>query len=353
MIREAIQKLVERRDLTFEEGREAMAEIMSGKATPAQIAAFLTALRMKGETVEEITAFATVMREFCRKIHPNVNCRLVDVVGTGGDRIKTFNISTTAAFVVAGAGLTVAKHGNRSATGKSGSADVLERLGLNLNAEPETVEKAIEKVGIGFMFAPVFHPSMRNAAGPRKEIGIRTVFNILGPITNPAQADSQIIGVTDIGMVAKISKALTRLGTEASMVVHGVDGLDEISTVGRTQVAWIRQGEVEMFEVKPEDLGVNRARVEEILGGDPDYNSVLTFKILNGHFKSGDPRFDIVAVNAAAGIIVGGMADDFSYAVELARESIENGAAYKKLKDMVRFYNSDVSKLEELETTYG
>ncbi|MEM3162435.1 MAG: anthranilate phosphoribosyltransferase, partial [Candidatus Bathyarchaeia archaeon] len=237
MIREAIENLVNREGLSYREASESMKEIMSGEATPSQIAAFLTALRMKGETVEEIMAFASVMRSFCHKINPRVSGRLVDTCGTGGDRIKTFNVSTAAAFVVAGAGVPVAKHGNRSVTSKSGSADVLEHLGLNLNVPHETVEKAIEKIGVGFMFAPMFHPAMKHAAGTRREIGIRTVFNILGPLTNPAMANAQVIGVYDAGLVDKMAHVLRGLGLQEAMVVHGLDGLDEISTVGETLIA--------------------------------------------------------------------------------------------------------------------
>ena len=354
VIQEAIRKLVERQDLTYEEARGSMKEIMSGEATSTQTAAFLTALRMKGETIEEISAFASVMREFCHKIRPKVNERLVDTCGTGGDKIKTFNISTTAAFVVAGTGITVAKHGNRSVTSKSGSADALEKLGLNLSVKPETVEKAIENVGIGFMFAQVFHPAMKNAAGPRREIGIRTVFNILGPLANPAYADAQVIGVYNAALVEKIAMVLKILGLEEAMVVHGLDGLDEISTIGKTLISWLKDGEVKTLEVKPEDLGVRKATPDEIVGTSPEESAELTFKILCGHLKDGDPKRDIVLVNAAAGIIVGGRADSFDYAMELARESIESGAAYKKLKNLIRFYDgSNLFRLEELEARYG
>ena len=227
MIREGIKKLIDGTNLTFEESQEIMREVMSGKATNAQIAAFLTALRKKGETVEERVASAVVMREHCSRIHPRVEGRLVDTCGTGGDKIKTFNISTTAAFVVAGAGVAIAKHGNRSVTSKSGSADVLEKLGLNLNMEPEAVQGTIEQVGVGFMFAPAFHPAMKYAIQPRREIGIRTIFNILGPLTNPASANAQLLGVYDSKLTAPMAYALKELGCEEAMVVHGLDGLDE------------------------------------------------------------------------------------------------------------------------------
>ncbi|MEM3590068.1 MAG: anthranilate phosphoribosyltransferase [Candidatus Bathyarchaeia archaeon] len=354
MIRDAIQKLANRQDLSYEEAYGAMKEIMSGEATTSQIAAFLMALRMKGETTLEITAFASSMREFCRKIYPKVEGRLIDVCGTGGDVIKTFNISTTAAFVISGAGVPVAKHGNRSVTSKSGSADVLERLGLNLFVEPEVVEAAIEKVGIGFMFAPIFHPAMKNAAGPRGEMGIRTVFNILGPLVNPANIKAQMIGVYEAPLVEKVANVLKALGLEEAMVVHGLDGLDEISTVGNTLIAWLRNGRIETTNIGPEDFGVRRVDPREIFGSDLEKNAKLTFEILSGRLKDGDPRRDIVLVNAAAGIVIGGKVEEFGYAMELAKESIESGAAYKKLRELIRFYNrGDTSKLEELEIKYG
>ncbi len=330
-----------------------MKEIMSGKATGAQIAAFLTALRMKGETVDEITAFTEVMKEYCHQIHPHVNGRLVDTCGTGGDKIKTFNISTTAAFVVAGAGVAVAKHGNRSVTSKSGSADVLERLGLNLNLEPEAVEKAIEKVGIGFMFAPAFHPAMKHALGPRKELGIRTVFNVLGPLTNPAGANAQLLGVYDRKLAGPLAHALKNLGCEEAMVVHGLNGLDEISTIGKTVISWLKENEVTTVETVPKDFGVKLARPDDVKGTTPVESAEITFKILNGCCDINDPKREIVLVNGVAGIIVAGKAEDFGHGMELARESIDSGAAYKKLKALVKVSNGNLSKLEELESKHG
>jgi len=350
MIRGCIQKLVEGRDLSYEEAGDAMKEIMSGKASDAQIAAFLTALRMKRETADEIAAFATVMRTFCRRIHPKVGGRLIDIVGTGGDRIKTFNVSTIAAFVTAGAGISVAKHGNRSVTSMCGSADVMERLGLNLNAEPHIVEKAIEDVGIGFMFAPTFHPAMKYAAIPRREIGIRTVFNILGPLTNPADADAQLLGVYDEVLVKTLAPVLKKLGCREAMIVHGLDGIDEISVTGETVIAWLDEGNVTLLDLSPESLGLRRARVEEIRGGTVEYGAELSYKILSG-LVDGQKK-DIVLVNAAAGIIVGDKASNFSEGLELARESLESGAAYRKLKRLVKAYG-DPAKLEELKSKYG
>ncbi|MBN1357500.1 anthranilate phosphoribosyltransferase [Candidatus Bathyarchaeota archaeon] len=353
MIREGIQKLIEEKNLTFEESQEIMREIMSGKAANAQIAAFLTALRVKGETVEELIAFATVMREHCRRIHPRVQSRLVDTCGTGGDKTKTFNISTAAAFVVAGAGVAIAKHGNRSVTSKSGSADVLEKLGLNLNMGPGEVQNTIERVGVGFMFAPAFHPAMKYAVQPRREIGIRTVFNILGPMTNPASANAQLLGVYDSKLTTPMAYALKKLECEEAMVVHGLDGLDEISTLGKTSIAWLKEGEVASIEVAPKDFGVKQARIADIKGTTPEESAEILFKILNGNSTVDDPRTEIVLVNSAAGIMVGGKADDFNYGMTVARKSIESGDAYKKLKALIKASGGDLSKLEELEAKYG
>ena len=353
MIREGIKKLIDGTNLTFGESQEIMREVMSGKATNAQIAAFLTALRIKGETVEERVASAVVMREHCSRIHPRVEGRLVDTCGTGGDKIKTFNISTTAAFVVAGAGVVIAKHGNRSVTSKSGSADVLERLGLNLNMEPEAVQGTIEQVGVGFMFAPAFHPAMKYAIQPRREIGIRTIFNILGPLTNPASANAQLLGVYDPKLTAPIAHALKELGCEEAMVVHGLDGLDEISTLGKTAIAWLKEGKVATVETAPKDFGVKQARIEDIKGTTPDESAEIVFKILNGYCAVDDPKTEVVLVNSAAGIIVGGKAENFSCGMALARKSIESGAAYKKLKALIKASGGDLSKLEELELKYG
>jgi anthranilate phosphoribosyltransferase len=353
MIREGIKKLIDGANLTFEESQEIMREVMSGKATNAQIAAFLTALRIKGETVEERVASAAVMREHCRRIHPRVEGRLVDTCGTGGDKIKTFNISTTATFVVAGAGVAIAKHGNRSVTSKSGSADVLEKLGLNLDMEPEAVQGTIEQVGVGFMFAPAFHPAMKYAIQPRREIGIRTIFNILGPLTNPASANAQLLGVYDSKLTAPMAHALKELGCKEAMVVHGLNGLDEISTLGKTAIAWLKEGKVTTVETAPKDFGVKQARIEDIKGTTPDESAEIVFKILNGYCAVDDPKTEVVLVNSAAGIVVGGKAENFSYGMTVARKSIESGAAYKKLKALIKASGGTLSKLEELELKYG
>jgi anthranilate phosphoribosyltransferase len=353
MIREGIQKLIDGASLSFEESQEIMREVMSGKATNAQIAAFLTALRMNGETVEELIAFAEVMRERCLRIHPRVQSRLVDTCGTGGDKTKTFNISTTAAFVVAGAGVAIAKHGNRSVTSKSGSADVLEKLGLNLKMTPETVQATIEQVGVGFMFAPAFHPAMKYAVEPRRELGVRTVFNVLGPLTNPASANAQLLGVYDAKLTAPLAYALKRLGCEEAMVVYGLDGLDEVSTLGKTAIAWLKEGEVSTVEVAPKDFSVKQAHIADIKGTTPEESAEILFKILNGNCAVDDSKTEIVLVNSAAGIMVGGQAEDFSYGMAVARKSTESGAAYKKLKALISASGGDLSKLEELEQKYG
>ena len=353
MIRESIGKLVEGQSLSFEEAGEAMGEVMSGGATDAQVGSFLTALRMKGETIEEISALAVTMREYCHRISPKVKGRLVDTCGTGGDKVDTFNVSTTAAFVVSGAGVSIAKHGNRSVTSSCGSADVLQRLGLNLDMEPRAVERSIEKVGVGFMFAPAFHPAMKNAIGPRRELGIRTVFNVLGPLTNPAGASAQLLGVYDPRLTEPLAESLGRLGSEEAIVVHGLDGMDEISTLGITKLSWLRDGEVKTIEAMPKDFGVKLAKPEEIRGAGPEESAVFTYKILSDQTGTEDPRTEIVLANSAAGIVVAGEADDFLCGTELARESIESGAAYEKLRTLVKVSRGDLSRLEELERRYG
>lgn len=353
LITEGIAKLVEGQDLLRGEAEEVMSEIMSGRATAAQIAAFLTALRMRGETVEEITAFASVMRKFCQHLHPRVTGTLVDTCGTGGDRVKTFNVSTLAAFVAAGAGVAVAKHGNRSVTSRCGSADVLERLGFNLKMAPSLVERSIEEVGIGFMFAPSFHPAMGYAVGPRREVGIRTVFNLLGPLTNPAEAKAQLVGVYDGELTERLTQVLKNLGVEKAMVVHGLDGLDEVSTIGRTKVTSLMRGEVSTTFIDPRDLGIERADKSSIEVSSPDESVEVAFRVLNGlDGEAGDgrnPRRDIVLANAAAAIFVGGRAEKLVEAVDVAEESIESGSAYKKLRGLIKFSGGDLTTLEVLE----
>src|SRR3989449_3201082 len=289
MIREYIPVLLENHDLTREQAESAMMDIMTGQATPSQISAFLIGLKKKGETVDEITAIARVMRSFSRTVNPKVEGYLLDTCGTGGDRTKTFNVSTTAAFVIAAAGVRVAKHGNRSFTSRCGSADLLEQLGVRLEIEPALVEKAIEEIGIGFMFAPNFHPAMKNVASIRREIGVRTIFNILGPLTNPAGANAQLIGVYESELLEPMCVAAHNLGAKSVMTVYGVDGVDEISLTGETVIVKQQNGETVREEILPEDLGLKETTAEMLAGGEPEQNARLTARILSGHFGRDDP----------------------------------------------------------------
>jgi anthranilate phosphoribosyltransferase len=351
MMQNCIQKLVEGSDLSLKEATYVMQEVMTGDVTSAQTGALLTALRIKGESIEELLAFASVMRSQCKQIYPKVQSRLVDTCGTGGDNVKTFNVSTTAAFVIAGAGVPVAKHGNRAVTSKSGSADVLEKLGLNLTMSPQTVQESIEKIGIGFMFAPVFHPAIKYASQSRKEIGIRTVFNILGPLTNPANATGHLLGVYDSKLVRPLAKVLSKLGCEKAMVVHGLNGLDEISTLGKTCIAYLDQGQICELKVDPEFFGVKHAHITDLKVSSAEESAKAIYQILTGK-KMSDPKVDMVLVNSAAGIIVGGKVDSFAEAMQIARESILSGAAYGKLKELIGISEGSLQNLEELENQY-
>ena len=335
-----IQKLVDRQDLTGEEAGEAMGCIMAGRATQSQIGGFLTAMRMKGVSVPEITAFARAMRGFALRINPEVNGTLVDMCGTGGDSIKTFNISTAASFVVSAAGIPVAKHGNRSVTSKSGSADVLEALGARIDLKPPQVKSMIEDIGFGFMFAPVFNGAMKHALGPRKEIGIRTVFNLLGPLTNPASANAQVMGIYDEALVVPVARVLENLGVERALVVHGAGGLDEVSTFGPTYVCEVRDGSTEAYTLTPEAVGLEKAGVADLRGGDAKVNSVIVIDILKG---ARGPRRDIVLLNAACGIYVGGGAPTLRDALRVAAEAVDSGAAYEKLAEYVERSRSEAS----------
>ncbi|MEM1585989.1 MAG: anthranilate phosphoribosyltransferase [Candidatus Bathyarchaeia archaeon] len=353
MIVNCIRKVVEGVSLSYQEAYEAMKEIMSGKATPAQIAALITALRMKGETVEEISAFASAMREFCIPIKPNVNGRLIDTCGTGGDKIKTFNVSTLAAFVAAGAGVRVAKHGNRSISSRVGSADLLERFGLRLDVGAEVVQKSIEELGIGFIYAPNFNPAMKYAIGPRREIAIRTVFNILGPLTNPANVKAQLLGVFDRVWLEPLAQTLKNLGHEEAMVVHGLDGIDEISISSKTAIAWLREEEIKTFEVTPKDFGLERADPASLAISSLDECAEIAFKLLFCEPNPTDPRLNMLLANSSAALVVGEGADNFRDGVELSLESIASGSAYKKLKNLVKIYGGPLSTLEEMESRYG
>jgi anthranilate phosphoribosyltransferase len=355
-IKDAISKLVSMGgDLSEREAEVALEEIMDGRATPSQIASFLTAVRMKGPSVNELTAFATVMRKHALKISPKVNSKmLVDTCGTGGDKLKTFNISTISTFVTAGAGISVAKHGNRSFTSKCGSADLLERLGVDVSADPQTVQSSIENSGIGFMFAPVFHPSMKHVAAPRKEIGIRTVFNILGPLTNPAGARAQVVGVYEDDLVLPVAQVLRNLGIENATVVHGVDGIDEISIVGKTNTAKVIGDEIREELLEPSSFGLKGRARHEISadGADLETYAITAIRVLAGNQASLTTKEaatkEMVLMNSSAAIVTAKKTDDFKEGIELARNSIESGRAFDKLMALVKYSNGDLDRIESL-----
>ncbi|MDY6861410.1 MAG: anthranilate phosphoribosyltransferase [Thermodesulfobacteriota bacterium] len=337
MIREAIDTLVKKENLTRSKMIAVMEEIMNGKATPSQIASFLTALRCKGETVDEITGAAEVMRMKAESIKISAKNILVDTCGTGGDEMNTFNISTVAAFVAAGAGIRIAKHGNRSVSSKCGSADLMEALGVNINMTPLNVSKCIEKIGIGFLFAPIFHKAMKHASLTRKEIGIRTIFNILGPLTNPASARAQVIGVYDSSLTESLAHVLKNLGTKEAMIINGHPGMDEISITGPTRVSHLKDGRVKNYTIDPGEFGYSLRQRERLGGGDVDRNREIAVSILEG--KKGFER-EIVEINAAAAVLVGGGAQSLREGIMAARNSIDQGRAKKKLDDLVVFSNS-------------
>jgi len=328
-----LRKLGNGQDLSVEEAEKATGYIMSGLATPAQVAGFLTALHLKGETTEEITGCALAMRRAATRVQPKAS-PLVDTCGTGGDGLGTFNISTAAAFVVAGAGVPVAKHGNRAASSRSGSADVLEALGVNINAPPHVVSRCIDEAGIGFLFAQVFHPAMRHAAGPRRELGFRTVFNILGPLSNPAGATRQVLGVYDPSLTERMARVLGLLGAERALVVHGAGGMDEFSTLGTTRVSELGGGKVVNYEIAPEDVGLGRARLEDLLGGAPEVNARMVREVLDG---VPGPRRDIVLLNAAAALVAADRARSLREGIALAAESIDSGRARAALDALVEY----------------
>jgi len=331
MIKEAIGTLVLGNSLTMEEAAAVMEEIMEGKVTPAQLGAFITALRIKGETADEITGLARVM--WAKAIPVPIAEPVIDVVGTGGDNLNTFNISTAAAFVAAGAGLKVAKHNNRAMSSQCGSADVVEALGVRIGLNAEQVQRCVQEVGIGFMFAPAFHPAMKYAAAPRHEIGIRTVFNILGPLTNPARAEYQVLGVPNEELGEKIACVLHRLGTKHSLVVHGVDGMDEISISGRSLIWDVTEyGVSKPCEICPEDFGFKRGNVTEIKGGTPEENAETLRRILNGE---GAAKRDIVVMNAAAALVAGNRASDLREGAHIAEKVIDSGQARAKLDELI------------------
>jgi anthranilate phosphoribosyltransferase len=349
MIKKAIAKVVERENLTEPEMIEVMDQIMSGEATPAQTAAFITALRMKGETVEEVTGAARVMRDRATHIRVDRNIldldredinldleTILDTCGTGGSGTNTFNVSTTVAFVVSACGVKVAKHGNRSVSSTCGSADVLEALGVNLDVTPETVERCIGDIGIGFLFAPALHGAMKNAIGPRREIGIRTIFNILGPLTNPAGAQCQVLGVYREELTEKLAQVLRKLGCKRGFVVHGLDGMDEITLTTETRIAEVTPAGVNSRLFRPEELGLPRCSMAELRGGDAAANAAIVRGVLSG--EKGPTR-DIVLLNAAFGLVAAGKADDPAEGLRMAADAIDSGLAMGQLEKLAAMTN--------------
>ena len=334
-MQEAIAKVIEGDDLRRDEMADAMNQIMSGEATDAQIGAFLIALRLKGESVDEIAGAAAVMREKAMPIATKHDV-IVDTCGTGGDHSGTFNISTTAAFIAAGAGLCVAKHGNRAATSQSGSADVLMALGVNIEASPETASRCLDEVGIGFLFAPALHGAMKYAIGPRREIGVRTLFNALGPLTNPAGANRQVIGVYSAALTETLAGVLATLGTERAYVVHGSDGLDEMTLTGPTKVSELKDGAVSTYRISPGDFGLGEARADALKGGDADANAAITLSVLKG---AEGPARDIALLNAAAAIVAGDKARDLREGIQVAAEAVDSGRALAKLEALIAASN--------------
>ncbi len=349
MIKEAILKLVERRNLSREEMESAMREIMDGEASHALIASFITALRMKGETIDEITGAARVMRRKATRIpiksrsisidHDDINLDLetiLDTCGTGGDGTSTFNISTTCAFVAAGAGIKVAKHGNRAVSSCCGSADVLSELGVNLELSAEEVGRCVDEIGIGFLYAPLLHSAMKHALIPRREIGIRTIFNLLGPLSNPAGANAQVMGVYEADLTDKLAHVLLNLGTKRAMVVHGMDGLDEITITRESRISEVKDAAVHTFILDPRDYGINISSADELRGGDAKKNAEIVLSVLKG--EKG-PRRDIVLINSGAAIYIGGAAASIKDGMVKAAKSIDSGSAYKKLEQIIAFGN--------------
>ncbi len=332
MIKEAISMLVAGQSLSIEQAAQVMREIMDGEATPAQLGAFLAALRVKGETVEEIVGLARTMRE--KAIPVSINGTVVDTCGTGGDGSNTFNISTAAAIVAAAAGVKIAKHGNRAMSSQCGSADVLEALGVRIDLTADQAAKCIQQTGIGFLFAPNFHPAMKHAAAPRREIGIRTVFNILGPLTNPANARAQVLGVADISLTIKLAMALAHLGCQHALVVHGEDGLDEITLTGKTFVCQVKDSKITSYTITPEDLGLPYITKEQLKGGTPQENAELLRSILSG---LRGPQRDVVLANAAATLFVANKTQTLSEGVLVAARVIDSGQALLKLKELIDF----------------
>lgn len=334
MITNAIYSLLNKEELSYETAKEVMNEIMEGKATNAQISSYLTALRMKGESIDEITGSAEAMRGHCTKLVPETD--VLDIVGTGGDEAFTFNISTISAFVIAAAGVPVAKHGNRSVSSKCGSADVLDALGVKIDLTAEQSEKILNEIGICFLFAPVYHASMKYAAPVRREIGVRTIFNILGPLANPAGANLQLLGVYDENLVEPLAQVLANLGVKRAMVVHGHDGLDEISLCGSSTVCEVNDGKLNSFFLDPAQLGFQACTPKDLVGGDPKENAQIAIDILSG--KPGAKR-DVVLLNSAVCLYMANSDRTLRDCVKLAAETIDNGKAMQKLKEFIRLSN--------------
>ena len=332
MVKEILNKLIGFENLTSEEVKNLFNLIMEGKLTDTQIGAILTALKMKGETIEEITSAANVMRQKAVKVPVKDRSKLVDTCGTGGDKVNTFNVSTISAFVVAGAGAKVAKHGNRSVSSKCGSADIMQALGVNIEMPPEVASRALEEAGIAFLFAPIYHPAMKNVIKQRRELGIRTIFNILGPLSNPAEAKYQLMGVFSEKLVEPLAKVLSNLGIEKGFVVHGLEGLDEVSITTKTFVAEINNGEISTYYVEPEDFGLKKANLSEIEGGDLECNLNIALKILKGEDKGG--KVDFVSLNSGFALKASGVVDTIKEGVELAKETIYSGKAYEVLEKL-------------------
>lgn len=337
MIKDAIAKLADRSSLTEQEAESVMLEIMDGGATPAQIAAYLMGLRLKGETVEEIAGSVRAMRAKAVRIAVG-DPLVVDTCGTGGDGAQTFNISTATALVVAGAGLTVAKHGNRSVSSKSGSADVLLALGVKIDASTERVADCINEVGIGFLFAPLYHGAMKHCAGPRQDMGIRTMLNLLGPLTNPAGATIQVLGVYESRLAALLGNVLMHLGSQHCFVVHGMDGLDEITLTGKTQISEAKGGILSNYLLDPEEFGLIRVPAKQLAGGTPQENAAITRDLLQG--RKG-PKRDIVCLNAAPALVAGRKASNLQEGFILAGQAIDSGAAAEKLDRLIAFTNKE------------
>jgi anthranilate phosphoribosyltransferase len=335
-IQSAIQSVIDKKNLSNDEMRDVMQNIMTGECTNAQIAGFLVGLRSKGETVDEITAAAHVMRELASRVHINHE-NLIDTCGTGGDGSNTFNISTTAAFVVAAAGGYVAKHGNRSVSSKSGSADVLETAGVKLELTPEQVAQCVEEIGIGFMFAPMHHSAMKHAIVPRKELGVRTVFNVLGPLTNPAGASRQVLGVFSHDWLETLANVLKNLGSEQVMIVHSEDGMDEISISAATNVAELKDGEINTYKIEPEQFGMQRADISSLAVEDVEESFKVMQAVLD---NQGGPTQDIVLLNAGAAIYTAGIEDSLDAGIASARKAIESGSARAKLDELAKLTQS-------------